>query len=207
MKTKNLLIYNTQPAFTTGLIHFLNEDPEYDTELVQSKKELTQLAENYFYPYDVFFFDGSDNEEQLRALIGQASFNNHKLKVACFVESLPAQCFQLLSQIQFSGYFSQGMDRSAILYGIRTMLESGTVFYGKTRKKDCLEIIKRYRRGMKEKERVEACLNPKERLILNFVQQGMTSKLIAEKLKMNQRTVEGYRSRIKRKVQINDGSN
>lgn len=99
------------------------------------------------------------------------------------------------------GYLLKNANKQQIIEAIKTVYEGNPYYCKSTNAKLTAMIAKsRFNRNLK-KEKVE--FSEKEREIIGLIFNELTSKEIAEKLFMSERTVEGIRQRIMGKMGVN----
>ncbi len=97
-----------------------------------------------------------------------------------------------------AGYLLKEVSSQAIINGIRTVADGGSLLDPKVTGK----IFKRLRHQPSEKESKLASLNKRERNILELIAKGKTNKEIAELILLSDKTVKNYVSIILSKLQL-----
>ncbi len=100
------------------------------------------------------------------------------------------------------GLISKKVLKGELLFAIRTVSENEKYFGINVTEEKLNEILERYNKKVLYPETKDDDLTPREKQILNFIAEGLTSNEIAEKLYVSKRTVDTHRTHLMQKLNL-----
>ncbi len=196
-----VLIADDHNLFREGIITLL--DKENDIAVVGEAEDGVALISKYKdVKPDIIVSDismpGKSGPDAVRLITNK----NKEMKVLFLSQYTGDDYIYAVLQSGGNGLISKNVMCAELLLAIRTVAKGGKYFVGKTEKE--LEVIRKRFNAIKREDKRE---NPdgitkKEKEILQLVGESLSSRDIAEKLKISIRTVDSHRMNIINKLQL-----
>jgi DNA-binding NarL/FixJ family response regulator len=161
---------------------------------------LLNLIENL--SADVLLVDISMPQLNGIEAIGQMKEINPNLKFIMLTMHEEAEYILKSIQAGANGYLLKNVEPDELENAVRTVAAGGK-YFNSTISSIMIENLSRA--GETEKEDLTE-LTAREKEILQYVADGLSTKLIADKLSISPRTVETHRVHIMKKLQVNNGA-
>jgi DNA-binding NarL/FixJ family response regulator len=176
-----------------------NKDFEVAGE-AENGKTLLSLIENLIA--DVLLVDISMPEMNGIETIAQIKKLNPNLKFIMLTMHEEAEYIVKSIQAGANGYLLKNVEPEEMENAIRTVYAGGK-YFNSTISNIMIENISKFADAGKEEI---SELTAREKEILQYVADGLSTKLIADKLSISTRTVETHRVHIMKKLQVSNGA-
>lgn len=125
-----------------------------------------------------------------------------ELKVLILTMHNETRMIAYLMELGVNGYLLKDTDRDELKKAIVTVYEQG-MYYNKSTSEAMLQGLKRKNKNP-PKLGQKIMLSRREQEVLNLIAEGMTNREIADKLFVSNRTVDGHRTNLLQKFEINN---
>jgi two-component system response regulator NreC len=201
MNQIRVLIADDHHLVREGLINLL--DKEESIFVVSEAASGKELIERYFESKpDVIVVD--INMPRITGLEAVKKIKNKDENVKALFLTMHTEEEYIYYALKSGGMglLNKGVLSGELIYAIRTVAEGNRYFLNKS-DEDINIIIKKYDVMNKQSELPDLnFLTSREKEVLKYIAEGLTSEEIAEKLFVSKRTVDTYRSNIMDKLNI-----
>lgn len=193
---KNILIADSHPIVIKGLASILKKDEAY--KIVAKSNDENELKNHISLKSpDIIIMDIDMPNSSGLSIIKTLKQNNPEVRIIIFSHQ-PEELYAL-SAIRFgaSGY----INKSKSLKKIKTAIDQvarGGIYLSKvisekisSKSSSKTAVVSKYR-----------ALSSREIEVLNFISKGLKNKDIAEMLKINEKTVSTYKTRLQKKLNV-----
>lgn len=193
---KNILIADSHPIVIKGLASILKKDEAY--KIVAKSNDENELKNHIILKSpDIIIMDIDMPNSSGLSIIKTLKQNNPEVRIIIFSHQ-PEELYAL-SAIRFgaSGY----INKSKSLKKIKTAIDQvarGGIYLSKfisekisSKSSSKTGVVSKYR-----------ALSSREIEVLNFISKGLKNKDIAEMLKINEKTVSTYKTRLQKKLNV-----
>ena len=193
---KNVLIADSHPIVIKGLASILKKDEAY--KIVAKSNDENELKNHISLKSpDIIIMDIDMPNSSGLSIIKTLKQNNPEVRIIIFSHQ-PEELYAL-SAIRFgaSGY----INKSKSLKKIKTAIDQvarGGIYLSKvisekisSKSSSKTAVVSKYR-----------ALSSREIEVLNFISKGLKNKDIAEMLKINEKTVSTYKTRLQKKLNV-----
>ncbi|MBG26738.1 MULTISPECIES: response regulator [Croceibacter] len=193
---KNVLIADSHPIVIKGLASILKKDEAY--KIVAKSNDENELKNHISLKSpDIIIMDIDMPNSSGLSIIKTLKQNNPEVRIIIFSHQ-PEELYAL-SAIRFgaSGY----INKSKSLKKIKTAIDQvarGGIYLSKvisekisSKSSSKTGVVSKYR-----------ALSSREIEVLNFISKGLKNKDIAEMLKINEKTVSTYKTRLQKKLNV-----
>lgn len=193
---KNILIADSHPIVIKGLASILKKDEAY--KIVAKSNDENELKNHISLKSpDIIIMDIDMPNSSGLSIIKTLKQNNPEVRIIIFSHQ-PEELYAL-SAIRFgaSGY----INKSKSLKKIKTAIDQvarGGIYLSKvisekisSKSSSKTGVVSKYR-----------ALSSREIEVLNFISKGLKNKDIAEMLKINEKTVSTYKTRLQKKLNV-----
>lgn len=202
MGRKKILIVDDHPILRKGLAMLINQESDLvvaaEADNAQKALEMIDTVKPDLLIVDISL-PGIDGIE----LIKTVKLRNHDLPslvVSMHDESLFAE---RALRAGARGYIMKQEALEKVLVGIRRVLD-GEIFVSDT---ITTRMLEKFVSGdAKEANSPIGLLSNRELTVFRMIGQGLKTSQIADKLHLSVKTIESYRSHIKEKLKLNDGT-
>ena len=202
MNRKKILIVDDHPILRKGLAMLINQENDLvvaaEADNAQKALEMIDTVKPDMLIVDISL-PGIDGIE----LIKTVKLRNHDLPslvVSMHDESLFAE---RALRAGARGYIMKQEALEKVLVGIRRVLD-GEIFVSDT---IATRMLEKFVSGdAKEANSPIGLLSNRELTVFRMIGQGLKTSQIADKLHLSVKTIESYRSHIKDKLKLNDGT-
>ncbi|WP_339660598.1 response regulator transcription factor [Croceibacter atlanticus] len=193
---KNVLIADAHPIVIKGLASILKKDEAY--KIVAKSNDENELKNHIILKSpDIIIMDIDMPNSSGLSIIKTLKQNNPEVRIIIFSHQ-PEELYAL-SAIRFgaSGY----INKSKSLKKIKTAIDQvarGGIYLSKVISEK-ISSKSSFKTGVVSKYRA---LSSREIEVLNFISKGLKNKDIAEMLKINEKTVSTYKTRLQKKLNV-----
>lgn len=195
---KNVLIADAHPIVIKGLSSILKKDEAY--KIVAKSNDENELKNHITLKSpDIIIMDIDMPNSNGLSIIKTLKQNNPEVRILIFSHQ-PEELYAL-SAIRFgaSGY----INKTKSLKKIKTAIDQvsrGGIYLSKIISEKISSKSNSSKTGVVSKYRA---LSSREIEVLNFISKGLKNKEIAEMLKINEKTVSTYKTRLQKKLNVN----
>ncbi|MFA3783343.1 response regulator [Melioribacteraceae bacterium 4301-Me] len=196
-----ILIADDHSLFRSGIISLLNEVK--DIQVIGEASNGKELIQKYFLLRpDVILIDISMPEISGIDAFKQIKKRDKNVKALFLTMYDGEEYIYYTMKIGAMGLLNKNIVKEELCDSIR-MVANKIKYFGRKYTNEMLEEMEAKFKSKKQKERVDILrLSPKEKQILYYVSQGLTSLEISDKLKIGKRTIDTHRARIMHKMKI-----
>ncbi|MCS6967242.1 MAG: response regulator transcription factor [Cytophagales bacterium] len=105
-------------------------------------------------------------------------------------------------ELGVSGYLTKDISRAELVRAIHAVYQGETYFSDAVSRVMMNSMIRQVRRPLDPSKMISQRLTPREKEIIRYILEGMSSPEIAEKLFISHRTVENHRANIMHKLKV-----
>ncbi|TDQ36105.1 response regulator transcription factor [Aureibacillus halotolerans] len=195
-----ILIVDDHPAVGEGTKAMLQQEEEFDVDVMVDGRKVIEAIQTKQESYDLFLFDlympdmnGLELTKQIRRVLPDAV-------ILIYTGFDISDHFNMVVEAGASGFLSKTASKSQLLRAIYCALDEETVIplslFRQLRKVNLGQL------NAQDAEVEDLHINEKEQSILEQVHRGFTNREIALELHMSQRTVEHHLTKAFQKLSV-----
>ena len=100
------------------------------------------------------------------------------------------------------GLINKNVNQSELVYAIKQVYH-GRTYWGKLNESQVQDVIIKFEKKMKNNIDLDVEISPREKTIIKYIGDGLTSSEIAEKLNISKRTIDAHRYHLISKLNLN----
>ena len=204
-QTIKILVADDHKLFRRGIIKLLSEQP--NVYILGEAENGEKLVEEYFRVYpDIILADIAMPVMSGLEAVKKIKEKDPNVK-ALFLSMFDSdEYIYKVIKSGGMGLINKNIMEGELIYAIEKVYNNEKYFRGKWTNESLEQFIKNFESSKIELNVPDAEISFREEQILKFLNEGLSSKEMAEKLKLSKKTVDFYRSNIMRKFNLKNAS-
>lgn len=196
-----VLIADDHTLFRKGIIKILNELPQIF--VIGEAENGEELVKKYFEVYpDVILVDIAMPVMNGPAAINKILKRDPKAKALFLSMHDGEEYIYRVLDCGGKGLISKDIVEGELTYALETVFNGEKYFRGSWDDKKLEELVKRFESRHVEHSSSEDEINFREEQILKYINDGLSSKEMAEKLNISKKTIDFYRSNLMKRFDL-----
>lgn len=190
----NILHVDDHPSVALGMKFMLEKEKDFQVESVTSGKQALELIKER--AFDIFIFDLKMPEMNGRELAEKVIEINREAKILIYTGYEIAPYFNELFTTGVVGFLSKTDSEEQVIQAIRSILDDNAIIP--------IPLISQLKEiDLKSENSFENPLNPEEMNLLRYIEEGKTTKEIADLIHKSTRTIEYQLTKVFKKLNVN----